>query len=186
MQVVVSCHHMARTTRATASRVGVVRRPDGLVYLSPERARAFLGLVRAGDALARELNAELEQDHGLSLRAFEVLLFLAVFAPAGHLRMAELTEQTPLSQSRVSRLVAELEARGLVERSAADGDRRGVAVSITRTGLATFKDAQDSHLASLERRLFAHLSAREIGQLAALTSRILDAQTKEGDGRTAS
>lgn len=167
---------MARTSRAAAPRVGVVRRPDGLVHLAPERAQAFLGLVRAGDALARELDAELERDHGLSLRAFEVLLFLAVFAPAGHLRMAELTERTPLSQSRVSRLVGELEARGLVERSAADGDRRGVRVTITRAGLAKFKEAQDSHLSSLERRLFAHLSAEEIGQLAALTTRILDAQ----------
>src|SRR5919106_6394038 len=84
---------------------GVVHRPDGLQYLSPRRAQAFLGLVRAGNVLADQLNAELENQHGISLRGFEVLLFLAVFAPDGSLRMSELTEQAPLSQSRVSRLV---------------------------------------------------------------------------------
>jgi DNA-binding MarR family transcriptional regulator len=152
-----------------------MRRPDGLKYLSPVRAKAFLGLVRAGDSLARELNAELELDHGISLRAFEVLLFLAVFAPEGHLRMAELTERAPLSQSRVSRLVAELETRGLLERSSAEVDGRGVKVSITPKGIEKFKAAQETHLAGLRRLLFSHLSRAEIDQLASITEKIIDA-----------
>ena len=101
-------------------------RPDGLKHASPQRASAFLGLVRAGETLVRDLDADLERDHGISLRAHEVLLVLALFAPGGRLRMAELNGRTPLSQSRVSRLVAELEARGLVKRSPADGDDRAV------------------------------------------------------------
>jgi DNA-binding MarR family transcriptional regulator len=152
---------------------GVLHRPDGLKYLPPRRASAFLGLVRAGYALDRELDQELEREHGIGLRAFEVLLFLAVFAREGALRIGELIERTPLSQSRVSRLVAELEARGLVERSAADGDRRGVLVSLTPRGVETFKAAQDTHLAGLERRLFSRLTESEIRQLARITSKIL-------------
>ncbi|MBA2336660.1 MAG: winged helix-turn-helix transcriptional regulator [Acidimicrobiia bacterium] len=128
---------------------GIVTRADGLRHLSREWAAAFLGLVRAGEVLERQLNAELEAAHGIGLRGFEVLLFLAVFAPDGRLRMTELTEQAPLSQSRVSRLVAQLETVGLVARSAAEADGRGVEVSITAKGLATFKSAQDSHLAGL-------------------------------------
>src|SRR3982074_1887883 len=102
-----------RTSR-NRGRDGVGTRPAGIQYLTPGRASAFLGLVRAGDTLARELDAELERDHGIGLRSYEVLLFLAVFSPNGRLRMLDLIERTPLSQSRVSRLVAELEARGLV------------------------------------------------------------------------
>lgn len=154
---------------------GIVRRPDGLRYLSPRRARAFLGLVRAGDMLADQLNAELESEHGIGLRGFEVLLFLAVFAPDSSLRMSELTEQAPLSQSRVSRLVDELEARGLVRRSRAETDRRGVTVSITPKGRAKFKRAQETHLAGLHQRLFSHLTETEIGQLADITQKIIDA-----------
>ena len=177
---------VAPRTVARAASDGVIRRADGLVYLTPLRAQAFLGLVRAGDALARELDADLEKEHGLSLRAFEVLLFLAAFAPEGHLRMTELIERTPLSQSRVSRLVAELEARGLVVRSAADGDRRGVRVAITHMGTAKFKAAQEGHLASLERWLFSHLRDREIAQLAAITAKVLAAQPRASGGRNRS
>lgn len=156
-------------------RDGVMQRPDGLKYLTPVRASAFLGLVRAGDTLARELNGELEAEHRISLRAFEVLLFLAIFSEDGHLRMSELTERAPLSQSRVSRLVADLETRGLVERSPVDTDGRGVEVFITAKGLEKFKAAQDTHLAGLDRRLFTHLNATEVRQLAAITTKILKA-----------
>jgi DNA-binding MarR family transcriptional regulator len=152
---------------------GIVYRPDRLKHASPQRASAFLGLVRAGETLARGLDAELERDHGISLRAHEVLLVLALFAPGGRLRMAELNGLTPLSQSRVSRLVAELEARGLVERSRADGDGRGVQVSITAQGIEKFRAAQDTHMAGLERGLYSRLTDQEIRQLAALTAKIL-------------
>jgi len=152
---------------------GVVQRPDGLKYLSPVRASAFLGLVRAGENLARELSNELETEHGIGLRGFEVLLFLAVFSPEGRLRISELTERTPLSQSRVSRLVADLEVRGLVQRSVAGADGRGVEVSITEKGLEKFRVAQDTHLAGLDRRLFSRLNQTEIRQLAAITGKIL-------------
>jgi len=173
-----------RRTLRRRVRDGVVIRSDGLKYMTPERASAFLGLVRAGDTLARELDAELERDHGIGLRSYEVLLFLAVFSPNGRLRMLDLIERTPLSQSRVSRLVAELEARGLVVRGPSGDDRRGVEVAITPKGIQKFKEAQDDHIAALERRLFAHLSADEVHQLATLTARILDAQgTTSGPGR---
>jgi len=172
-----------RTSRSRV-RDGIVIRPDGLKYMTPVRAAVFLGLVRAGQTLARELDADLEREHGIGLRAFEVLLFLAVFSPDGRLRMVDLAERAPLSQSRVSRLVAELEARGLVTRAPSGDDRRGVDVAITRKGIQKFKEAQDDHIASLERRLFAHLRADEVNQLATLTARILDAQgTMSGLGR---
>lgn len=148
--------------------------PDGLKYLTPARARAFLGLVRTGDRLARHLSATLERAHGISLHAFEVLLHLAVFSRNRQRRMADLTEQTPLSQSRVSRLVADLERRGLVERSQLDADRRGVVVAITPEGLDLFRRAQETHLADLEARFFGRLSPEELEQLTELTSRIVD------------
>jgi DNA-binding MarR family transcriptional regulator len=166
---------------------GVIHRHDGLKYLSPLRANAFLGLVRAGYALDRELDAELERAHGIGLRAFEILLFLAVFVPGGALRIGELIERTPLSQSRVSRLVGELEAKGLLRRAAADSDRRGVRVSITARGIETFKAAQDTHLAGLDQRLFSRLTDSDIRQLARITSKILheDGSPKDSDRRQA-
>jgi len=178
-----------RTSTASHGKevAGVVYRPDGLKHASAQRASAFLGLVRAGETLARGLDAELERDHGISLRAHEVLLVLALFAPGGAPPDGRTERANPLSQSRVSRLVAELEARGLVKRSPADGDGRGVQVSITARGTEKFRAAQDTHLAGLERRLFARLTERETRQLAALTSKILgDREDSAESARTKS
>lgn len=159
----------------TSKEPGVVERPDGLKHLSPTRAGAFLGLLRAGEALELRLSVRLDAEHGLTLRGFEVLLFLSVFAPEGRLRMSELAEQTPLSQSRVSRLVGDLEARGLVERSVAEADGRGVSVSITERGIGVFRAAQETHLADLEELLFSRLSEAEVRQLARITAKIVEA-----------
>lgn len=162
---------------STAAR-GTRESSDGLTYLEPVRAQAFLGLVRAGDALARVLDATLQREHGLSLHAFEVLLFLAVFADDREKPMSELRDKTPLSQSRVSRLVAELEAQGLVVRSTNSSDTRAVNVRITDEGVATFAAAQHRHLNDLDEELFSKLTDREIHQLATITAKILQPPTK--------
>lgn len=151
-----------------------MERADGLKHLSPVHARAFLGLVRAGQELERELDAELKSAHNLSLRAFEVLLHLAIFSPDGSLRITQLTEQAPLSQSRVSRLIADLEAKQFVRRSVFEDDSRGVVVSITDGGLRKLRESQDTHVAGLQRRLFSRLDRDEINTLARLTERILE------------
>lgn len=158
---------------------GILEGPDGTPYLSPMWADAFLGLVRAGDQLARELDAELRQAHGLALHGFEVLLFLTVFSEGGRLRISELADSAPLSQSRVSRLVADLESRGLVERATAEDDARGVVVSITEEGRERFRAAQDTHVQGLQERLFDVLTDRQIRQLARITSKILDRDEDE-------
>lgn len=150
---------------------------QGVRYPSAIYARAFLGLVRAGKALERALDADLRAGHGISLHGYEVLLHLAAFAPDGRLPMTRLTRQAPLSQSRVSRLVARLEADGLVRRDAEERDSRVVVVTLTDAGLDLLRRAQDTHHRGLTEGLFARLTAREIADLARLTSKLLD-----GDG----
>lgn len=153
----------------------VVVREDGLKHLPEVRARAFLGLVRAGQLLEQRLDADLQRRHGLTLRGFEILLHLAVFSGNRCLRLSRLTEQAPLSQSRTSRLVAELEVRGLVTRARRADDSRGVDVTLTDRGLEVFKAAQDSHLQALDRYLFSHLSWQQVTQLATITKIVLQA-----------
>ncbi|CAN5339427.1 hypothetical protein BH20ACT8_BH20ACT8_17670 [soil metagenome] len=151
----------------------LVERADGLHHLSPTHAAAFLGLVRAGEALERGLDADLRAGHGISLRAFEVLLHLAVFSPDGSLPMAQLTRQAPLSQSRISRLVAELETRGFVSRSTSTDDSRGVTVAITARGRDKLRAAHDPHYRDLHARLFSRLTWEETVALADLTAKLL-------------
>jgi DNA-binding MarR family transcriptional regulator len=157
-----------------------VQRDDGLKHLPPVRAHAFLGLVRAGASLARELDETLQRKHELTLRSFEVLLHLAVFSADGSLRLSQLVQQAPLSQSQVSRLAAELEKRDLVRRSTAAEDGRGVMVTITKAGKKRFRQAQESHLRDLDARLFSRLDWGEIVQLASITSKLLDDTSEAG------
>jgi DNA-binding MarR family transcriptional regulator len=111
--------------------------------------------------------------HGIGLRSYEILLHLAAFSPDRRLPMSTLTRQTPLSQSRLSRLVADLEAGGLVRRSDDHDDGRVVVVSLTDEGLRVLRQAQETHHRGLERRLFSRLSRDELVQLGELTSRLL-------------
>lgn len=154
----------------------------GLSHPSPGHARAFLGLLRSAERLNSALDTELKAAHDLTLRQYEVLLHLAVFAPRGHLRVGELVDQAPLSQSRVSRLVAELEGRGLVRRKSAHDDSRAVEVTITDAGRQRLREAQPTHHHGLQRWLFSRLSSRDITDLGRITGKLLEA-FEEGPDR---
>ena len=160
--------------------VGVTVDRDGTRYLSPEHATAFLGLIRAGDSVFRALDRSLQTEHGISLHEYEVLLFLAVFSTDHTMMMTELRRRTPLSQSRVSRVVSGLEDEGLVRRTTDPTDKRAVTVTLTQQGLEKYRSAQDQHLRDLDQHLFSVLTEREIGQLAAITTKILAANHTPG------
>jgi DNA-binding MarR family transcriptional regulator len=147
--------------------------PSGVAFPREIYARAFLGLLRAGEELERKLDGDLRRAHGIGLRGYEILLHLAAFAPDRTLPMTTLTRQAPLSQSRVSRLVSELQARGLVRRSGDERDSRAVRVSLTDEGMRVLRQAQETHHRGLVERLFSRLSHDELVQLAGLTSRLL-------------
>lgn len=155
----------------------MVELANGVRHPPRVRAGAFLGLVQAGERLDRLLDRDLQAAHGLSLRAYEVLLHLAAFSPDGRIGMSALAEQAPLSQSRVSRLVSDLDARGLVRRATSPGDSRAVEVSITDAGLAALRAAQDTHHKGLRDRFFAHLTWDEVVMLAKVTGKVLRANS---------
>jgi DNA-binding MarR family transcriptional regulator len=154
---------------------GVIAGSDGTRYLSLEYANAFLGLIRASDSVFRALDRSLQGRHGISLHEYEVLLFLAVLSTDHSMPMTELRRRTPLSQSRVSRVVSGLEDSGLVRRTTDNVDKRAVTVTLTRQGLEKYQSAQDRHLRDLDQHLFSVLTEREINQLAGITTKILAA-----------
>jgi DNA-binding MarR family transcriptional regulator len=89
--------------------------------------------------------------------------------------MSDLAEQALLSQSRVSRLVTELEQRGLMQRRGCEKDTRVVYAGITDEGRELVERAQDPHSESIEERFFKGLSEKEISRLAELWPRVIEA-----------
>ena len=161
--------------RHQPSPTGAIVEREGTKYFTRQHANAFLGLIRASDSVFRALDRSLQDGHGISLHEYEVLLFLAVFSTDHTMPMTELRRRTPLSQSRVSRVVSGLEGRGFVRRVTDPDDNRAVTVTLTPQGLEKYQSAQDRHLRDLDQHLFSLLTEREISQLAAITAKILDA-----------
>lgn len=162
-----------------SSQAGVMPEHDGTNEISREYANAFLGLIRASDSVFRALDRSLQDGHGMSLHEYEVLLFLAAFSSDLTMPMTELRRRTPLSQSRVSRVVSGLEDRGLVRRTTDPTDNRAITVAITQVGLEKYQSARNRHLRDLDEHLFAVLTEREIRQLAAITAKILAAHSNQ-------
>jgi DNA-binding MarR family transcriptional regulator len=88
------------------------------------------------------LDRVLQSGHGISGSEFAVLEQLADARPDHTLRMHELGEHAHVTQSALSRLVARLEADGLVERTMCADDRRSVWTKLTPAGLELYRAAR--------------------------------------------
>lgn len=103
--------------------------------------------------------------HGLSETEFEVLLRLAR-TPGQRLRMSDLSAQTSLSTSGITRVVDRLERGGLVARQQCDDDRRGTWALITDAGAERIAALLSGHLDDVDQWFTGLL---EPAQLQALT-----------------
>ncbi len=144
---------------------------DGNARLRGQQAEAWTGLLRAHRRLTRELEAELQERHGLTLSALELLGRLAD-ADQRRMRIARLAQQTGLSLSRTSRLLNTLEQRGLLARQPCPEDSRASYVRLTPSGLRLARHAQTAHLAELRRVFFDRLTPRQLATLAAAFARL--------------
>jgi DNA-binding MarR family transcriptional regulator len=154
---------MARTaTRTTPP-------PD----LTERQLEAWLGLLYAHSALIKQVDAELLAAHRLPLSAHEILFRLRN-TDEGHLSISELAGSVIVSPSRVSRLVDELAARGLVERRACDTDARITHVVITDEGTSFIGDADATLHAAVRRHFVDRLSGADVDRLAAIWRKLND------------
>jgi DNA-binding MarR family transcriptional regulator len=133
--------------------------------------RAWRGLLRAHACLAKRLDAELEQAHGLPMTSYEVLGHLEE-ASSGRMRMCELAEQAQLSRSGLTRLVDRLERDGLLERCSCDHDARGSYACLTGSGRERLEEARVTHLAVVREHFFSRFSESELSVLADMWERI--------------
>lgn len=157
--------------QASSGTLDAVDSPD---HLAAEAARACAGLLRAAERLGRELDAELRARHRIGLRALDLLSRLADEPTGGCVRLTALAADGALSQSRVSRLVAELEGRGLVSRAACAADGRGIEVAATEAGVRALRAARETHRAEVARLLLARLAPEDVAALARITAGLLD------------
>jgi DNA-binding MarR family transcriptional regulator len=88
--------------------------------------------------------------------------------------MADLASATDLSASRMTRLVDDLQSRGLVTKTASSSDARGNVARLTPRGMAKLRAAWRVHLASVRRRFFDSIDAAAVEGVAEALADVAD------------
>jgi DNA-binding MarR family transcriptional regulator len=107
-----------------------------------------------------QLDHDLSVKHGLSLPEYEILVRLSE-APNNRMRMSELADSLNHSRSRLTHTVARMETEGLVSRSSASDDRRGVFAELTESGWERLKEAAPTHVAGVRSYLLDPVSPED-------------------------
>ena len=106
-----------------------------------ELARAWQELMSRYHRVSCLLDRALEAEHGITASEFAVLEQLAGARDCS-LKLHDLGTHVHVTQSALSRLVARLEADGLVERTMCTDDRRSVFARLTATGRQLYAAAR--------------------------------------------
>jgi DNA-binding MarR family transcriptional regulator len=131
---------------------------------------AWVSLLRAHATLMRQLETQLEQQTGLALADYDVLAQLAI--ADGQLRMTELANRALISRSGMTRRVARLVDEGLVRRSEANTDGRGVVVVLTDAGVARLAETVPTHARGIAEYFVARLDDQELAVLESALNKV--------------
>jgi DNA-binding MarR family transcriptional regulator len=142
-------------------------------WLTEEEQRAWRGLLQMTSQLNARMNRQLQDDYGISLADYEVLVGLSE-APEGRLRVFEIADALAWEQSRVSHQLARMQRRGLIARQECPSDARGAFAVITAAGRAAIERAAPAHVETVRRLVFDDLPPDQLATLTELTGRVLD------------
>jgi DNA-binding MarR family transcriptional regulator len=131
---------------------------------------AWEALFRAQSTIVQELAAR-DAWEDLVPREYGVLYALSS-APGG-LRITELGQDVLLTQPGMSRLVARLEARGLVQRVDDPDDARASRIRLTPAGVATQGRIGRTHARHVAEAMTRDLDRPELEQLLDLCRRLI-------------
>jgi len=144
--------------------------------LSSHELAAWRGLLEAHAQAMRQLDAQMQAEHGLSVSAYEVLMFLDD-APEHRMRMSDIAERVLLSRSGCTRLVDRLVKQGYLTRCAAGEDGRGLYAQLTDAGLVKIRAARVTHHEGIRRFFLDHLTATDQIALGDIWTRFHDRST---------
>jgi DNA-binding MarR family transcriptional regulator len=131
--------------------------------------QSFLAVHRG---IVEQLADEMLTEHQLPLEWFDVLVHLADL-PGLRARQKELRDRLLLSESGVSRLLARMEKAGVISRSTAGDDRRGMEITVTEAGQAALLAAIDSHLQLVASLFTDRLTATDRAALSRVLPKLL-------------
>jgi DNA-binding MarR family transcriptional regulator len=147
-------------------------------WLSEDEQRTWRTYLRLGSLLPAALNRQLQQDCGLTLPEYEVLVALSESAEQ-RLRPFQICDALNWEQSRLSHQLTRMERRGLVARQQCPADGRGAFIALTAAGGDAIREAAPQHVAAVRRLVFDRLSDAQLAAFEEACSVILDALAAE-------
>jgi DNA-binding MarR family transcriptional regulator len=124
--------------------------------LSPAEDNVWRALMRIVLLLPRRLDSDLMRTVGISSNEYVTVMSLSE-APSHELRMTDLARAVAVSASRMTRVVEELESRGLVTKRSSTRDGRGNLACLTSAGQAKLEEASAVYVSSVRTLAFDHL-----------------------------
>ena len=143
-------------------------------WLSDDEQRVWRTYLRMSSLLPAALNRELQQDSGLTLPEYEVLVQLSE-TPLHRLRPFQICEALNWEQSRLSHQLTRMQHRGLVAREECEADGRGAFVVLTAAGADAIRSAAPGHVAAVRRLVFDRLGDDQRAAFEQACTAILDA-----------
>jgi len=135
------------------------------------RLRAWTDFVLSYNGLTAVLEREMQDETGITLSQYDVLLRLAE-APGGRLKMSDLAQAIVYSTGGLTRLFERMRRAGLVRREPSEHDRRVIYAVLTDDGMERLRAASAVHLAGVRRHFAAQLADDEAGIVAAFLGRL--------------
>jgi DNA-binding MarR family transcriptional regulator len=141
--------------------------------LSAQEDRTWSLLIGVMMWLPTELDAYLERVAGLSHAEFQVLRWLSLDADC-EVHMTRLAATASVTPSHLSRIVARLQSRGWISRSADPSDARRTLARLTNPGADVVAAAWPGYAAEVRKHVFAHLTSAQARQLEDITEAVLN------------
>ena len=147
------------------------------MWLNTDEQRVWRTYVRMSSLLPAQLNRQLQQDSGLTLPEYEVLVQLSE-APEGRLRPFQICEALTWEQSRLSHQLTRMQHRGLVDREECEADGRGAFVVLTPAGAEAIAAAAPGHVAAVRSLIFDRLTDAQRAAFEEACTAVVDALTE--------
>ncbi|MEX7471637.1 MarR family winged helix-turn-helix transcriptional regulator [Mycobacterium adipatum] len=141
------------------------------MWLDAREQALWRGYLTMTGLLQAVMNRQLQQDCGLSLADYDVLVALD---ESPGCRMSELGEGLGWEQSRVSHQLRRMGERGLIDRRNADDDRRSVIVGLSEQGRAALAAAAPAHVELVRAVVFDGMSAAQLRAVDRWVTEVLD------------
>jgi DNA-binding MarR family transcriptional regulator len=140
-------------------------------WLTKEQQSHWRSWLTASKGLTDQLSRELQEQHGLTITDYEILVRLSE-SENNSIRMSDLATKTLLSRSRLSHQIDRMESAGLIERQTCADDRRGQLAVLTKVGTKALVAAAPDHVMGVRKHLVDLLSDEEYQALGRAAKKI--------------